>query len=99
MPESFRIACEAILLGMSLGRKDNCPCESGADGTRIACPVCGHDSLEVQGRTAEYEICEVCGWQHDHVCEGSPEVGPLGPNKVSFTQARANFARCGESRA
>jgi hypothetical protein len=84
---------------VSLTRKDDCPCEGAPDGSSIKCPVCERGDLVVSSRTAEYEICTVCGWQHDHVCEGSPDVGPLGPNQVSFNEARANFAQFGESRS
>ena len=61
----------------------------------MACPCCGFVTLEVTGGTAEYEICSVCFWQHDHVDEADPDGAPLGPNRVSLTEARANVAAFG----
>lgn len=76
-------------------RVDDCPCESGID--RFACPCCRYTTLTVYGGSAEYEICQVCGWQHDHVDEAEPDAPPLGPNRVSLSQARANFMEFGAS--
>lgn len=52
-------------------------------------------TLEVSNGTAEYEICAVCFWQHDHVDEADPDRPPLGPNSVSLAQARRNYATFG----
>ena len=76
-------------------RIDDCRCESGVD--RFACPCCGYLTLEVSGGSAEHEICKVCFWQHDHVDEADPDAAPVGPNHVSLSGARANFAAFGAS--
>jgi hypothetical protein len=68
-----------------LARLDHCPCESGID--RFTCPCCGYLTLKVSGGTAEYEICQVCFWQHDHVDEADPDRQPLGPNRVPLNEA------------
>ena len=78
---------------MAGARIDGCPCERGVD--RFACPCCGYVTLDATGGSAEYEICPVCFWQHDHVDEASPERPPLGPNRVSLAQARRNFSAFG----
>lgn len=77
----------------STRRIDDCPCESGI--ARSACPCCGFRTLIVSGGTAEHEICQVCFWQHDHVDEAAPEEPPLGPNRVSLSDARTNFRAFG----
>lgn len=76
-----------------LARLDHCPCESGID--RFTCPCCGYLTVEVSGGTAEYEICQVCFWQHDHVDEADPDRQPMGPNRVPLNEARANYAALG----
>jgi hypothetical protein len=72
---------------------DDCPCERGID--RFACACCGYVTLEVASGTAEYEICEVCFWQHDHLDEADPTAPPLGSNGVPLIEARANFEAFG----
>jgi hypothetical protein len=54
-------------------------------------------TLHVTSGTAEYEICEVCLWRHDHVDEAEPDRPPLGPNSVSLTLARQNCTAFGAS--
>lgn len=77
----------------SIRRINDCPCESGID--RFDCPCCGYRTLHVSGGTAEYEICQVCFWQHDHVDEADSERPPLGPNGVTLSDARSNFLAFG----
>ena len=62
-------------------------------GVRYPCPCCGYRTLP--GPSPTDEICPVCFWQDDFVDNHDTDV--LGPNKVTLSEARANFARLGAS--
>ena len=55
------------------------------------CPCCGYQTL-----TSEYDICDICWWQHDLAQEIDPDSG-IGANHVSLRQAQSNFRRFGAS--
>ena len=57
------------------------------------CPCCGFRTLP--GRSPSDEICPVCFWQDDFVDNQDTDV--LGPNRVTLSVARSNFARFGAS--
>ena len=59
----------------------------------FSCPCCGYKTLP--GPSPTDEICEVCFWQDDFVDNHDTDV--LGPNRVTLSEARANFARLGAS--
>jgi hypothetical protein len=65
--------------------------------SRHACGCCGCLTLL---NVSSYEICPGCGWEDDradtHRRRGEPDA-PSGPNRISLTQARANFAAFGAS--
>ena len=68
------------------------------DAQRHACDCCGYRTLLNAGYN---EICPVCGWEDDR-CDnnrrhGGPDA-PSGPNGVSLTQARANYAAFGAAK-
>lgn len=58
---------------------------------RYACPCCGYFTLTEP--TPSDEICHVCFWQDDLVDNQDTPV--VGPNHVTLSQARANFAEFG----
>jgi hypothetical protein len=68
-----------------------------AECSRHACDCCGYLTLLNEGL---YEICAVCGWEDDRSGnnrrDGGPDA-PSGPNRISLSQARANFASFGAS--
>ena len=57
----------------------------------ITCPCCGFQSI-----TGEYDICQICGWEHDLAQESQPDDAN-GPNFVSLRIAQQNFVRLGYS--
>jgi Cysteine-rich CPCC len=57
------------------------------------CPCCGYRTLP--GPSPSDEICSVCFWQDDFVDNRDTDV--LGPNRVTLSEARANFERFGAS--
>jgi cysteine-rich CPCC protein len=59
----------------------------------FACPCCGFRTLP--NPSPSDEICPVCFWQDDFVDNQDTEV--LGPNRVTLSVARSNFARFGAS--
>lgn len=62
------------------------------------CDCCGHRTLLNPGH---YEICNVCGWEDDRCDNNRHRGGPdarSGPNHISLSQARVNFARFGASK-
>jgi hypothetical protein len=69
-----------------------------AQAPRYACDCCGYRTLLNPGR---YEICDVCGWEDDRADRGRRSGGPdapSGPNRISLSEGRANFARFGASK-
>jgi hypothetical protein len=68
-----------------------------AERPRHACDCCGYLTLLNIGYN---EICAVCGWEDDRADntrrDGGPDA-PSGPNHISLSQARANFASFGAS--
>jgi hypothetical protein len=62
------------------------------EAPRHACDCCGYLTLLHRGY---YDICAVCGWEDD------PYDGPdaiSGPNHISLTEARTNFAAFGAAK-
>jgi cysteine-rich CPCC protein len=62
------------------------------EAPRYVCDCCGYRTLLNPGH---YEICAVCRWEDDR-CDnnrrrGGPDA-PSGPNQISLSQGRANFA-------
>lgn len=51
----------------------------------IPCPVCGKTHV------AEYDICDVCGWENDPVQLFEPNL-PGGANEMSLQQG--NKSKC-----
>jgi hypothetical protein len=68
------------------------------DAPRHLCDCCGYRTLLNAGH---YEICAVCGWEDDrddnNRIRGGPDA-PSGPNGISLTQARANYAESGAAK-
>jgi hypothetical protein len=68
-----------------------------AEAPRYPCDCCGYKTLLKPGH---YEICPVCRWEDDR-CDNNRRQGgpdaPSGPNHISLSEARANFARFGGS--
>ena len=64
-------------------------------GRRYACPCCGYLTLD-EPPTGTYDICEVCFWEDDGV-QFRDLDSEGGANKVSLSQARANFREHGVS--
>jgi cysteine-rich CPCC protein len=68
------------------------------DAPRHVCDCCGYRTLLNAGYN---EICRVCGWEDDRADTGRIRGGPdapSGPNRISLTQARANFAEFGAAK-
>jgi hypothetical protein len=64
-------------------------------GTRMMCRCCGYLTLQ---RYGYYDICPVCRWEDDPTTIFEPgERGGPGPNYVSLTEGRRNFATEGIS--
>jgi hypothetical protein len=66
-----------------------------AEAPRYICDCCGYRTLLATGH---YEICDVCRWEDDRADNNRRLGGPdavSGPNHISLTQARANFASFG----
>ncbi|MFG2208682.1 CPCC family cysteine-rich protein [Streptomyces sp. NPDC048638] len=59
---------------------------------KVACPCCGFLTLE---HRAFYEICPVCRWEDDGQDDRNADEHIGGPNRVSLTEARNNYARFG----
>ena len=68
-----------------------------AEAPRHACECCRCLTLL---NVSHYETCAVCGWEDDRADnnrrDGGPDA-PGGPNHISLSQARANFASFGAS--
>lgn len=56
---------------------------------RHACPCCGYKTI-----TDTYDICGVCGWEHDPVQQDHPDDDG-GANKTSLRDAQRNYRRFG----
>jgi hypothetical protein len=65
-------------------------------GTRVMCRCCGFLTLPNYGH---YRTCPVCAWEDDPttIFEPGEPPGP-GPNYLSLTEGRGNFAREGISK-
>ncbi|MER7792528.1 CPCC family cysteine-rich protein [Streptomyces sp. NPDC097640] len=61
---------------------------------KVACPCCGFLTLEARGW---YEICPVCWWEDTGQDDHNADEYIGGPNRVTLTEARANFAEFGAS--
>jgi hypothetical protein len=56
------------------------------------CPCCGYKTI-----TADYEICQICGWEYDsHGQNLDPDEGG-GPNRATLREAQQNFISFGAS--
>jgi hypothetical protein len=75
---------------------DRLPERATPAGVRVMCRCCGFLTLSRYGR---YEICPVCHWEDDPttIFEPGERAGP-GPNYLSLTEGRRNFAQEGISK-
>ncbi len=55
----------------------------------LTCPCCGYRTLDGPDYGC-YDICELCGWEDDHVQLAHPMMGG-GANKVCLLEAQQNF--------
>jgi cysteine-rich CPCC protein len=65
------------------------------EAPRYTCDCCGYKTLLSPGH---YDICAVCSWEDDRADDNRRDGGPdalSGPNHISLSEARANFARYG----
>ena len=60
-------------------------------GRRVMCRCCGYLTLS---RYGSYEICAVCNWEDDPttIFEPGESRGGPGPNHISLSEGRRNFA-------
>ncbi|MFD4141485.1 CPCC family cysteine-rich protein [Streptomyces sp. NPDC058572] len=63
-------------------------------GRKLPCLCCGFLTVS---RRAWYEICPVCGWEDNDQVSGDPDEYVGGPNHVTLSEARRNFAAFGAS--
>jgi hypothetical protein len=54
------------------------------------CPCCGYRTIG-----AEFEICDICAWEHDLSQEAEPYENGVGANDVSLKEGQENFAAFG----
>lgn len=75
---------------------DRLPEHETSLGTRVMCRCCGFLTLPNYGH---YVNCPVCGWEDDPttIFEPGERAGP-GPNYLSLTEGRRNFANEGISK-
>ena len=64
-------------------------CEGCETGGLHGCPCCGYVTV-----LEEFDICEICRWEHDSVQESQPD-SPTGANRVSLREAQMNFVKFG----
>lgn len=64
----------------------------GVSDQRLPCACCGYRTI---ARRSHFEICPVCFWEDDVV--DNQDTSVLGPNHVTLSVARANYARIGAS--
>jgi hypothetical protein len=57
----------------------------------LACPCCGHATLDERG---DYDICPICFWEDDSSDSDRAEVHS-GPNHMTLVEGRINFLRIG----
>ncbi|BBJ44732.1 hypothetical protein SSPO_074500 [Streptomyces antimycoticus] len=69
-------------------------CDSQGQKKKVACPCCKFLTLEARGW---YEICPVCGWEDSGQDDNNADEYIGGPNHVTLTEARLNFATFGAS--
>ena len=76
---------------------DRLPEQDTPAGVRVMCRCCGFLTLP---RYGYYEVCPVCHWEDDPTTILVPDERPggPGPNHVSLTEGRHNFAQEGISR-
>jgi hypothetical protein len=64
-----------------------------SDGSLYRCPCCGHATLEARGGD---EVCHACYWQDEGQDDlVANEVWGAANGKLSLTEARENFRKCG----
>lgn len=54
----------------------------------LTCPCCGYRTI-----SSTYEICDICGWEHDPVQQQNPDM--KGANRATLREAQQNFIRSG----
>ena len=57
-----------------------------SDDDELPCPACGF--IGIEGAYGSYVICDVCGWEDDHVQLANPACGG-GANSESLIEAQA----------
>lgn len=55
-----------------------------SETSNTLCPVCGRTHV------AEYDICNICGWENDPVQASKPTL-PGGANQMSLEEARKAY--------
>lgn len=68
--------------------------EGSPSTTKIPCPCCRFLTLEARGW---FEICPVCGWEDAGQDDRNADEYAGGPNRVTLSEARVNFAEFGAS--
>ncbi|MEU6679340.1 CPCC family cysteine-rich protein [Streptomyces sp. NPDC046925] len=67
---------------------------SGGARGKLACPCCMFRTLEARGW---FEICPTCGWEDSGQDDHNADAYVGGPNHVTLSEARENFAAFGAS--
>jgi hypothetical protein len=90
IPRGTRSPDEVLKAVQQLAHRDT------PNGRRVQCRCCGFLTLAEYGF---YEICPVCDWEDDPTTIFTPgERGGPGPNHLSLTEGRRNFAEQGISK-
>ena len=55
----------------------------------VACPSCGYKTI-----LEDFDICEICLWEHDPVQERNPD-STVGANRTSLRKAQEYFKAFG----